>query len=424
MNFKLILAVLCSLCLVESKLYPIEWRIPLLTAEAVPGVPWPRPQKIHMTSQQLTLDPASFRFVSEHEHSCKILGNALKRYHDLIFIDSSYKLNKALPHLQTVVVHIENNPLDCGYPQADMDETYWINIPTNQTDKHHGVLRAKTLWGALRGLETFSQMIQVDAHKQLALNETIVHDFPRYSYRGLMVDTARHYIPMVTLLANLDAMAYNKLNTFHWHIVDDQSFPYESIKYPNISKFGSYSPRHVYTQKDVATVIEYARMRGIRVVPEIDTPGHTHAMSWAMPSLLTPCYGQKGRAHTPSYPHFSESEILNPMREETFSFMKDMFQEFHSVFKDHYIHLGMDEVSYACWQSSPEIANFMAQKGMKAVHEVEEFYVRNTIANVKDVGYKYMMWQDPVDNGVTVSPCFIIVLLLMAFMVSLPTIPS
>lgn len=398
----LVIFLVTGLSLVHAKLYPIEWRIPLLTEDAVPGIPWPRPQKIHMTEHQLTIDATNFHFTSNFESKCVVLKKAFKRYHDLIFIDHAYHAKSGLQHLMELEVHVENEH-DCAYPQAGVDETYWINVPINQTDRTRGLLRAKTVWGALRGLESFSQMMQVDEHKQLVLNETIMHDFPRYSYRGFMVDTARHYIPVVTLLANLDAMAYNKLNTFHWHLVDDQSFPYESIKYPNISKHGAYTPKHVYTQKDVAMIIEYARMRGIRVLPEIDTPGHTHAMSWAIPSLLTPCYGQKNKAHTPGYPNFSPEEILNPMREETFTFMKEMFKEFHGVFKDHYIHLGMDEVSYACWKSSPEIAEFMKKNNMKAVHEVEEYYVRKTIANVKDVGYKYMMWQDPVDNGVTVS---------------------
>lgn len=83
--------------------------------------------------------------------------------------------------------------------------------------------------------------------------------------------------------------------------------------------------------------------------------------------------------------------------------MKDIYAEFKKVFKDPYIHLGMDEVFYSCWKSSPDITKFMQTHGFKEYHEVEEYYTKRTLTNVKDVGYKYIIWQDPVDNGVTLA---------------------
>ena len=127
---------------------------------------------------------------------------------------------------------------------------------------HHAQITAKTVWGALRGLETFSQLMFADDHNYLLINGTMIQDRPRYSYRGLLLDTARHYLPKKIIFANLDAMAYNKLNTFHWHLVDDQSFPLVSQRFPDIHRHGAYTPRHIYTPKDVQDVIEYARMRG------------------------------------------------------------------------------------------------------------------------------------------------------------------
>lgn len=154
-------------------------------------------------------------------------------------------------------------------------------------------------------------------------------------------------------------------------------------------------------------------------------------MARAYPDLLTPCY-KNGKAWQPDLPNNSESEILNPMRNETFAFMKELFAEFKETFKDEFIHLGMrmaqeliqifknltnnwilsfslslhagmDEVFYACWKSSPEIAKFMAAHGMKEHHELEEYYVEKTLENVKQLGYKSIIWQDPVDNGVKVN---------------------
>src|SRR5699024_849554 len=116
---------------------------------------------------------------------------------------------------------------------------------------------------ALRGLETLSQIIYEEGN-YLLVNQTEVQDRPRYAYRGVLLDTARHYLPKKIILANLDAMAYNKLNTFHWHLVDDQSFPFVSTRFPSISAKGAYTAKHIYTPADVQDVIEYARMRGIR----------------------------------------------------------------------------------------------------------------------------------------------------------------
>ena len=112
------------------------------------------------------------------------------------------------------------------------------------------------------------------------INETEVHDYPSYSHRGFLMDTSRHYIPMQIILRHLDAMEAVKLNVLHWHITDDQSFPLQSLKYPKLSEFGAFNHRtHIYNQQDVRTIIEEARLRGIRVIPELDIPAHTR--SWA-----------------------------------------------------------------------------------------------------------------------------------------------
>ena len=156
-------------------------------------------------------------------------------------------------------------------------------------------------------------------------------------------------------------MEMNKFNVLHWHLTDDNSFPYESYTFPNISAKGAYHPKtHIYTQQDIADIIEYARLRGIRVVPEIDTPvrilknfscqhlfdnhlfqGHTQSWEAGAPGVLTRCYSGA-----------SPNGLLGPLdptKNDLYPFLSKLFHEIGTVFPDKYIHLGGDEVSKECW---------------------------------------------------------------------------
>ena len=126
-------------------------------------------------------------------------------------------------------------------------------------------------------------------------------------------------------------MVYNKMNVFHWHIVDDQSFPYESTTFPLLHENGAYDAEtHVYSQRDIADVIEYARLRGIRVVPEFDSPGHTLSWGKGQEELLSVCYDDEGRP-------LQEQGPIDPSKESTFTFLTDFMKEVKDVFPDKFI---------------------------------------------------------------------------------------
>ncbi len=224
------------------------------------------PQKWGKSDELLTVDPKLFYFET-NIGLCDVMVNAMKRYRDIIFIDQTGVKAQKLSVLNFAYIEVDAH--ECGYPRHEDDEQYTINIIPGSP----GNITAKTVWGALRAIETFSQLVyQNELTKEFLINVTVIADYPRYKYRALLLDSARHFQPKKIILANLDAMAYNKFNIFHWHIIDDQSFPFESKQFPELTK-SAYSPKHVYTQRDVSDIIEYARMRGIRVIPEIDTPG-------------------------------------------------------------------------------------------------------------------------------------------------------
>eukprot|EP01121_Diplochlamys_sp_Union-15-3_P016663 TRINITY_DN5718_c0_g1_i1.p1 TRINITY_DN5718_c0_g1~~TRINITY_DN5718_c0_g1_i1.p1 ORF type:complete len:524 (-),score=76.38 TRINITY_DN5718_c0_g1_i1:60-1406(-) len=272
------------------------------------------------------------------------------------------------------------------------DESYSLTV-ASPTSK----LQAKTVFGALRGLETFSQLVDYDYKTfTYSIASTVISDYPRFAFRGTMIDTSRHYLTLQTIYQHLDAMAYSKFNVLHWHLVDDQSFPYQSEQYPGLSGEGAYSPNHIYTPADVQKVIAYARDRGIRVVPEFDTPGHTQSWGQGYPDLLTPCYSG-GKPDGTRY-------AFNPIENTTYGFVYNFFKEVSRVFPDQYVHVGGDEVSFNCWQSNPEIQEFMASKGWKDYSLLEQYYETQLLAIVSSFGKEYIIWEDVFDNGVKVRP--------------------
>ncbi|QQP57752.1 Beta-hexosaminidase, partial [Caligus rogercresseyi] len=177
----------------------------------------------------------------------------------------------------------------------------------------------------------------------ILINATYVRDFPRFPYRALMLDTSRHFLSKRVILQNLDLMEMNKLNVFHWHMTDTESFPFQSEKFPNMSRYGAYDPdTHVYSVQDVKDIIQEAETRGIRVIPEFDVPGHTQSWGKGRPQLLTTCYDNSGEPLDFKGP-------VNPILASTYDFLDEFFEEVIGIFGDAYIMLGGDEVPTQCW---------------------------------------------------------------------------
>ncbi|XP_062858077.1 beta-hexosaminidase subunit alpha isoform X1 [Trichomycterus rosablanca] len=289
------------------------------------------------------------------------------------------------PEPFTVSVGVKSGGCD-GYPDEGSDESYSLSVSAFQA-----VIRAESVWGALRGLESFSQLVYQDDYDAYYVNKTEIEDFPRFPFRGLLLDTSRHYLPLNAIIKTLDAMAYNKLNVFHWHIVDDPSFPYQSFTYPDLSDKGAFHPvTHIYTQKDVKKVIAHARLRGIRVVPEFDSPGHTKSWGKGQPDVLTPCY--QGDVPSGSF------GPVNPILDSTFKFMTNLFEEVNSVFPDSHVHIGGDEVNFHCWDSNPNVRAFMKKKGFhKDYTRLESYYMENIMNITATLNKTAIVWQDVFD---------------------------
>ncbi|KAL1275045.1 hypothetical protein QQF64_027859 [Cirrhinus molitorella] len=359
---------------------------------------WPLPQKFQSSAAAFKLSHSSFQIIHSKQSSagpsCSLLENAFRRYFEYIFGDMKKQeksRKKAYDSdLAELQVWITSADPECdGYPSLQTDESYELSV-----DQPSAVLKAANVWGALRGLETFSQLVYEDDYGVNNINKTDISDFPRFTHRGILLDTSRHYLPLKVILANLEAMAMNKFNVFHWHIVDDQSFPYVSRTFPELSQKGAFHPfTHVYTPSDVKMVIEFARMRGIRVIPEFDTPGHTQSWGNGIRDLLTPCYS--GSSPSGSF------GPVNPILNSSYDFMTQFFKEISTVFPDAYVHLGGDEVDFSCWKSNPDVQKFMAQQGFGTDYsKLESFYIQKLLDIVASTNKGYMVWQEVFDNGV------------------------
>jgi hexosaminidase len=357
----------------------------------VSGSIWPKPQQHTHGEQTYSLSPSTFKFTSTGEGS-DVLTGAMDRYHGLTFPDkihsNAIRFRRDLSALTSLEIAVKEKYAPMTF-ESDESYTLTVSSPTSS-------LAANTVWGALRGLETFSQLVYQDEHGNFLAQEGKITDFPRFHYRGFLIDTSRHFIHLPVILKHIDALAYAKYNILHWHIVDDQSFPFVSEKFPSLSNVGAYNNvTHIYSMDDVDTVIEYGRMRGIRVVPEFDTPGHTQ--SWvSIKDLLTPCYS--GGKPTGSY------GPINPTLNSTYAFLKSFFGEIAERFKDDYIHLGGDEVSFSCWESNPDIQAWMDKMGFgKNFSLLEQYYEQHLIDIVGGLNKKYVIWQEVIDNQVTVK---------------------
>jgi hexosaminidase len=243
------------------------------------------------------------------------------------------------------------------------NESYTLQLGTDGK----GELHAQTVFGAMRGLESLSQMIEVcsrgaDVNPQLRVRGLpwAITDAPRFGHRGTLLDTSRHYQPLSSLRAHIDAMSYSKLNLLHWHIVDFQSFPLISAAVPSLSK-GAYSAAETYTLSDITDVVAYGKARGVRVMVEVDTPGHTGSWVKGEPSIMTDC----PTVLDPTHPSQGWSKAtLDPSQNVTFDVVEKLIAELATVFPDSAFHLGGDEVHFTCWNASMRVREFMTAKGM------------------------------------------------------------
>jgi hexosaminidase len=266
-------------------------------------------------------------------------------------------------------------------PVLGEDESYQLDVTPSGAN-----LQASSVSGALHGLETFLQLVQPGPGGFQAPAAHIA-DQPRFPWRGLMLDCSRHFLPLAVIERNLDAMAAVKLNVFHWHLSDDQGFRAESKLYPKLQQSGSDGL--YYTQDQMREVVAYAAARGIRVVPEFDIPGHT--LSWLVgyPELAA------GAGPFEIGRHFGVFDpVLDPTREEIYTFLDGFIGEMAGLFPDPYFHVGGDEVNGKAWSQSEEVQAFAKAHDLKDTLALQTYFNQRVLKILQKRGKNMVGWDE------------------------------
>ncbi len=241
--------------------------------------------------------------------------------------------------------------------------------------------------GVLRGLATLRQMVETSP-SSAALPYATIDDAPRFAWRGLMIDTVRHFMSLETVERQIDAMERVKLNVLHLHLSNDQGFRVESKRYPKLQATGD---GQFYTQDQIRQLVAYAADRGVRIVPEFDVPGHTRAIADAYPDIaLTP--------DKPANAFAALDRALDPTKPQTYQFLDALFGEMAGLFPDAYFHAGGDEVGDAVLMDHPHVQAFMKAQGLTTKAALQGYFQRRVGEILKKHGKTMIGWEEVADD--------------------------
>jgi hexosaminidase len=271
----------------------------------------------------------------------------------------------------------------------------------------HITIISQSKEGIFYGLTSLLQLVkdqQRDNDGDLCIPACNIADLPRYQWRGLMLDEARHFFGKEKVKQLLDWMAYYKLNKFHWHLTDVQGWRIEIKKYPKLTSVGgvgnysdSAAEAQYYTQDDIKEIVAYAASRFITVIPEIDMPGHATAANKAYPEFTG--------GSVAGYPNFT----FNPANEKTYQYLADIIKETNALFPAHMIHLGGDEVAFGikAWSLDTAIAHMMQKMNFEGVSDLERYFFKRMTDTVTSLGSKILAWDEATGTNLPADKAII-----------------
>ena len=282
----------------------------------------------------------------------------------------------------TLVVRTERD----SKPVQELGEDEAYKLEVNSTG---ATITAATDLGSLHGLQTFLQLVTISPDGFVA-PAVVINDTPRFPWRGLMIDSGRHFIPLDVLRRNIDGMEAVKMNVFHWHLSENQGFRVESKKFPKLQEKGS--DNFYYTQEEIRGLIGYARERGIRVVPEFDLPGHSTAWFVGYPELAS---GPGPYEIERKWGVFDPA--MDPTNDKVYKFLDEFIGEMAKLFPDQFFHVGGDEVNGKQWDANPKIQEFIRAHELKGNAGLQLYFNKKLQAIVSKHGKSMVGWDEVLD---------------------------
>ncbi|MBL85085.1 MAG: beta-N-acetylhexosaminidase [Winogradskyella sp.] len=285
-------------------------------------------------------------------------------------------------------------------------------------------IKASTDQGAFYAVQTLRQLMPVGlendtfSENEIAIQALIVKDEPQFSYRGMHLDVARHMFSIDFIKKYIDALALLKMNTFHWHLTDDQGWRIEIKKYPKLQEVSAYRNETLvghysdqphqfdgkryggyYTQEEVKDVVQYAKARFVTVIPEIEMPGHAQAAIAAYPELGCTSTGSATNEPVEVAKKWGVFEEIYCPNQKTFAFLEDVLDEVLELFPSKYIHIGGDEAPKTRWKNCAHCQDLIKKEGLKDEHHLQSYFITKMEAYLNSKGRQIIGWDEILEGG-------------------------
>ncbi len=360
----------------------------------------PKPVEIKQVDGVYTLsDQNSIWFESENEQM-----HELKEYSQSVIKErTGFKLKESQGDgLQLELANVEG----IG------DEGYLLSI-----SKTGIIIKANKTAGLFYGIQTLRQMLPVAQDSKVELPYLEIKDYPRLAWRGLHLDVGRHFFPVEDIKRYIDLMSMYKINTFHWHLTEDQGWRIEIKKYPKLTSVASWRKKvgfeanqekgfneddgkpygGFYTQVEVKEIVKYARLRNVTVVPEIEMPGHSQAALVAYPEYY--CFPDE-KLEVWTKGGVSDG-VYCAGKEETFDFLEDVLDEVLELFPSKDIHIGGDEAPKRNWMNCPQCQAQIKKEGLHNEHELQSYFIGRMEKYLSSKGRNLVGWDEILEGGLT-----------------------
>ncbi|KAK2736838.1 hypothetical protein FQN57_000518 [Myotisia sp. PD_48] len=284
-----------------------------------------------------------------------------------------------------------------------VDESYTLDVKAGANTIE---IKSQTIYGALHAFTTFQQIVVHNGNNFEIEQPVSIKDAPLYPIRGIMIDSARNFISVPKIKEQIDAMALSKLNTIHWHLTDTQSWPIEIKKYPQMT-VDAYSKRQIYTHAHVKDLIAYAAARGIRIIPETDTPSHASSGWQQVDPEAVACENSwwsndNWPEHTAVQPNPGQ---LDPAYNRTYDIIEDVYTELTSLFPDEMYHIGGDELRSNCYNMSTYVQDWMKADRSRGWNDLLQMYVDKLFPRLKKAAdRRLIVWEDVYTSEVIRAP--------------------